>query len=146
MLIRFLSYEMTRNYFLDGLVKVEVDGLPLLAYVFLVIAGELVPLIVALPFTDPFALVVSFLVALAVVGFIKLKFELGVALLLFMGLPGVSNVDVDVPPREEEAMRIGLDLATDVVVIVVMFGDDIVVRNDPFLDISVRLKIKRVCL
>ena len=137
---------MTRNYFLDGLVKVEVDGLPLLAYVFLVIAGELVPLIVVLPFTDPFALVVSFLVALAVVGFIKLKFELGVALLLFMGLPGVSNVDVDVPPREEEAMRIGLDLATDVVVIVVMFGDDIVVRNDPFLDISVRLKIKRVCL
>jgi len=118
---------------------VEVDGLPLLAYVFLVIAGELVPLIVVLPFTDPFALVVSFLVALAVVGFIKLKFELGVALLLFMGLPGVSNVDVDVPPREEEAMRIGLDLATDVVVIVVMFGDDIVVRNDPFLDISVRL-------
>lgn len=117
----------------------EVDGLPLLAYVFLVIAGELVPLIVVLPFTDPFALVVSFLVALAVVGFIKLKFELGVALLLFMGLPGVSNVDVDVPPREEEAMRIGLDLATDVVVIVVMFGDDIVVRNDPFLDISVRL-------
>ena len=133
---------MIRTYFRVGLVNVEVDNLPLLAFAFLAIAGELVPLIAPLPFAVPFELVVSFLVALAVVGFIKLKLELGVALLLFMGLPGESNADDDVPPREEEAMRIGLDLATDVVVIVVMFGDDIVVRSDPFLDISVRLKIK----
>ena len=81
---------------------------------------------------------VSFFVALAVVGFIKLKFELGVALLLFIGLPGERTDDV---PRdvEEDAIRIGLDLAIDVLVIVVILGDDIVVRNDPFLDMSVRL-------
>jgi len=126
-------------YFLEGLVKVDVDNLPLLGFVFLEIAGELVPLIALPLLTDPFALVDNVFVALAVVGFMKLRFELGVALLLFIGLPGASKVEDEVPPRDEEAIRIGLDLATDVVVIVVIFGDDIVVRNDPFLDISVRL-------
>jgi len=130
---------MAHTYFLDGLVRVDVDSLPLVPFVFLEIAGELVPLIALLVFTDPFALVDKVLEELALVGFIKLKLELGVVLLLFMGLPGESKVEDDVPPLDEEAIRIGLDLATDVVVIVVMFGDDIVVLNDPFLDISVRL-------
>ena len=129
-----------KYYFRVGRVNVDVDSRPLLVLVFLETAGELVPLIPTPVDNDPFPFVVSFFVALAVVGFMKLKFELGVALLLFIGLPGERTDDV---PRDvdDEAIRIGLDLATDVVVIVVMFGDDIVVLNEPFLDMSVRLVI-----
>ena len=121
----------------------EVDSLPPLPIAFLVTIGELVPTLTFIPplGTVPLMLDGSFFVELAVVGFIKLKFELGVALLLFIGLPG-ARTDVVPPEVDEEAKRIGLDLATDVVVIVVIFGDDIVVRKGPFLDISVRLFCK----
>ena len=110
----------------------------MLVFVFLETTGELVPLIAPLD-TDPFTLMGNFFVALAVVGFMKLKLELGVALLLFIGLPGDST---DAVPLEvdEDAKRIGLDLATEVVVIVVMLGEDIVVLSDPFLDMSVKLE------
>lgn len=109
----------------------------MLVFVFLVTIGELVPLIAPLDI-DPLTLEVNFFVALAVVGFMKLKLELGVALLLFIGLPGVRT---DAVPLEvdEDANRIGLDLATEVVVIVVMLGEDMVVLSDPFRDMSVRL-------
>ena len=132
---------MVTYYFRVGRVNVEVDNLPLFPIVFLETAGEFVPTFPFIPAlgTTPVTLVDNFFVALAVVGFIKLKFELGVALRLFIGLPG-DRTDVVAPDEvDEEAIRIGLDLATEVVVIVVMLGDDIVVRNDPFLDISVRL-------
>ena len=107
---------------------------------FLETAGEFVPTLPLSTLLDmpPVTFEDNFLVALAVVGFIKLKFELGVARLPFIGLPGERTDDVP-PEVDEEARRIGLDLATEVVVIVVMLGDDIVVRKDPFLDISVRL-------
>lgn len=115
----------------------DVDNLPLLGFVFLASTGEFIPL--AVPFgTVPFVLEVNFFVALAVVGFMKLKLELGVALLLFIGLAGESTDDVPLEV-EEIAIFIGLDRATDVVVVFVILGDDIVVLNDPFLDISVRL-------
>ena len=115
----------------------DVDNLPLLGFVFLASAGEFIPL--AVPFgTVPFVFDVNFFVALAVVGFMKLKLELGVALLLFIGLAGESTDDVPLEV-EEIAIFIGLDRATDVVVVFVILGDDIVVLNDPFLDISVRL-------
>ena len=115
----------------------DVDNLPLLGFVFLARAGDFIPLTV--PFgTVPFVFEVNFFVALAVVGFMKLKLELGVALLLFIGLAGESTDDVPLEV-EEIAIFIGLDRATDVVVVFVILGDDIVVLNDPFLDISVRL-------
>ena len=115
----------------------DVDNLPLLGFVFLASAGEFIPL--AVPFgTVPFVFEVNFFVALAVVGFMKLKLELGVALLLFIGLAGESTDDVPLEV-EEIAIFMGLDRATDVVVVFVILGDDIVVLNDPFLDISVRL-------
>ena len=124
-------------HFRLGRVNVDVDNLPLLVLVFLDTTGELVPLIAPLD-TDPFTLEVNFFVALAVVGFMKLKLELGVALLVFIGLPG-DRTDAVPLGVDEDAIRIGLDLATEVVVIVVILGDDIVVRSDPFLDMSVRL-------
>lgn len=71
--------------------------------------------------------------ALAVVGFIKLRFELGVALRPLAGLPGVVGVKVAV-----EVSRKGLDLAALLLdkVVVVILGVEVVGFKWPFRERS----------